>query len=203
MLIRPERVIQWMNVIRQTEGDTQFRVLENFWGSQISSKGWMIDTIQDILTPKSGVAYIMGGWYGLSAQFLTDNFSQLSVVSVDIDPHAELFGMMLSKFNNTIDPNITFKTSNMETFSDYANASIIINTSTEHLTQDSFDKWKSNLPENVPIVLQGNNLFNCDDHIRCSATLKEFKTMNKLSTYIMEGQLQCNPFTRWMTIGYR
>lgn len=203
MLIRPERIIQWMNVIRQTEKETQFRVLENFWGSQLTSKSWMIDTVKDVLTLNSGVAYIMGGWYGVSAQFVADNFSELRVVSVDVDPQAELFGMLMSKYNNSTDPNIQFKTASMERFTEYQNASIIINTSTEHITQESFNLWKNNLPENVPIVLQGNNLFNCDDHIRCSEDLDAFNEMNPLSKIVFTDDLLCDTFHRFMTIGYK
>jgi hypothetical protein len=203
MLIRPERIIQWMNVIRQTEKETQFRVLENFWGSQLTSKSWMIDTVKHVLTLNSGVAYIMGGWYGVSAQFVADNFSELRVVSVDVDPQAELFGMLMSKYNNSIDPNIQFKTASMERFTEYQNASIIINTSTEHITQESFNLWKNNLPEDVPIVLQGNNLFNCDDHIRCSEDLDAFNEMNPLSKIVFTDDLLCDTFHRFMTIGYK
>ena len=204
MLIRPERVVQWMNLVRQTSEDTQYRVLENFWGSQISSKCWMIDSIKQHLQLSPGLAYIMGGWYGVSAQFMSDNFPILdSVVSVDVDPQAELFGTLLSKINDNNDYNILFKTSDMESFTNYFQASIIINTSTEHITQKVFDTWRDNLPENVPIVLQGNNLFNCEDHIRCSTSLEAFNESNFLSKIIYTDSLLCGDFYRFMTIGYK
>lgn len=203
MLIKPERVIQWMNVIRQTEGDTQHRILENFWGSQLSSKSWMIDVMKSKLKLTSGTAYIMGGWYGVSAQFIRDNYSEINIVSIDVDPQAELFGTLLSKTKDILDEKITFKTANMESFTDYNDSVIIINTSTEHLTQECFEEWKNNLPDNVPIILQGNNLFNCDDHIRCSTDLKNFNDMNPLSKILFTDYLLCDTFYRFMTIGYK
>ena len=50
--IRPERVVQWMNVLRSYQHDIplQYRLLENFWESQIKSKVWLniIDSYEKI-----------------------------------------------------------------------------------------------------------------------------------------------------------
>ena len=44
-MLSHERVIQWMNVIRKTTGASQYRILENFWASQLNSKVWMVRNI--------------------------------------------------------------------------------------------------------------------------------------------------------------
>jgi len=81
------------------------------------------------------------------------------------------------------------------------NASLIINTSTEHVSQNTFDTWLNNMPANVPIILQGNNFFSCEEHIRCTDTLNEFTKINKLDTIIYSGELDCIQFKRFMIIG--
>jgi hypothetical protein len=175
-----------MNVIRQTEGTTQFRVLEIFWESQVTSKVWLIKTLLDKLKihknetwKLEGTVYVMGGWYGLMAQLLMDTFPKIKIISIDADSNCEFFGVWLSQPDND---RIQFKTQNMLDIIEYPNASLIINTSAEHMTQEEYEKWYSNLPENVTIVIQSNNLFGCDNHIRCSNDLLEFGNMNLIKS---------------------
>jgi len=73
--ISSDRIIQWMNVIRDTSGTDQFRLLENFWASQLRSKAWLINTVKMLDLPQDGNAYVFGGWYGILASLILDNFN--------------------------------------------------------------------------------------------------------------------------------
>ena len=220
-MLSHERVIQWMNVIRKTTGASQYRILENFWASQLNSKVWMVRNILKNLNIGAGKIYIMGGWYGLSAQLLVDHIPNTIAVSIDADPQSKLYGTLLASNTPSRDipagtlfslddfsdryggESIKFIIGDMETYDKYDDAVLIVNTSVEHVEQHVFDSWIKNVPENVPVVLQGNNFFTCNDHIRCSTDIDEFKKMNPLGTIIFSDKLDCNDFYRFMTIGYR
>lgn len=199
--INSEVLIKWMNVIRNTDGDTQYRLLENFWGSQIRSKAWLVNELKQLFPEINGNVYIFGGWYGVLAQLVHDNFSSInSIYSIDNDFTCVQKGYMLCSNPEKI----IFVCSNMEDYTTYVNPGLIINTSTEHVSQEIFDSWKSKLPINTPIVLQGNNLFDCDDHIRCHNNLDEFNLYNQLDKIFFTDELLCDyHFKRFMTIGYK
>ena len=185
-----------MNVIRDTSGTDQYRLLENFWASQLRSKAWLINTIKMLDLPQDGNVYIFGGWYGVLASLIKDNFDYDAVYSIDIDAECEITGKLL-------DNRIKFVVSDMTniTKEEIINTSLIINTSTEHISQNTFDTWLNNMPDNVPIILQGNNYFSCEEHVRCSIDLEDFKKMNFLDVIHYEGELDCTQFTRYMIIG--
>jgi hypothetical protein len=196
--ISSDRIIQWMNVIRETSGSEQYRLLENFWASQLRSKAWLINTIKMLDLPQHGNVYIFGGWYGILASLIKDNFDYNVVHSIDIDSKCKVIGELL-------DSRIKFVTSDMIyiTKEEIINASLIINTSTEHVSQNIFDTWLNNMPNNVPIILQGNNFFSCKEHIRCTSSLDDFLVNSNLDKIIYMGSLDCEQFNRFMVIGYK
>lgn len=196
-MLQTNRVIQWMNVIRQCEGKTQYRILESFWESQLTSKQWIVDTLKQKNILTNGHVYIFGGWFGVLGGMLLDEFTGIrKVYSVDIDPAVKKLGEQLN-------PDVIFATSDMQEFTLDEQPALIINTSTEHITQSVYETWLQRIPKRVPIILQGNNYFSCEEHVRCSQGLNEFKKMNPLDSIIYEGQLDCKQFMRYMTIGYR
>ena len=197
-MISTERVINWMNVIRETTDKEQYRILESFWESQLKSKQWIIDTIKKENISCSNSVYIFGGWFGVLGGMLRDNFKDIeNIYSVDVDPYVGVIGKKLN-------PDVIFITGDMQDFKYTENLpTLIINTSTEHITQSVFDSWLKNIPQSIPVTLQGNNYFSCTEHIRCTTDLNDFKSINKLDTILYEGELDCTQFTRYMTIGYK
>jgi hypothetical protein len=201
--IPPDRIVQWMNVIRNHQHDipTQYRVLENFWESQIKSKIWLIENIINFRQNKKfSSVYIFGGWYGILAQLISDNIPNTTIYSIDQDPHCAIIGKQLCENQS----NIHFVTEKMENFSQYSNVdenSLFINTSVEHLTQNIYDTWYNNIPKGSQIILQGNNFFECPEHVRCSKTIDDFIDISKLHKIEMTGTLDCKQFNRFMVIG--
>jgi hypothetical protein len=196
-MIKTERVVQWMNFVRQTSGELQYRVLESFWSSQLKSKQWLIENINHHQINCSGNVYIFGGWFGVLGGLIIDSSEGKSTVySIDVDPTTELIGKQLN-------PDVNFIVNDMQNFTINKNPVLIINTSTEHVTQEVYDKWFSKLPNNVPIILQGNNFFSCPEHIRCSTNLEDFNNKNPLQKVVYTGELNCVQFIRYMTIGYK
>jgi hypothetical protein len=201
-MITHERVIQWMNVVREEmNSPEQYRVLENFWESQLRSKMWLIEQVNThcLLFPGSHI-YIFGGWYGVLGQLLYEAIPGVRVTSVDKDAKCMIFGERLK----LPDDDIEFITADMQHFTEYSpDTRLVINTSTEHVSQDTFDAWLSHVPHNVNVVLQGNNFFSCEEHVRCAPSLDAFQQINKLDVVKFAGHLDCTQFTRYMTIGYK
>jgi hypothetical protein len=196
-MISSARIVQWMNVIRETQGDEQYRILESFWESQITSKQWVIDAVNSMNVPCYGAVYVFGGWFGVLGGMLRDAFKHIhTVYSIDLDSNAKRIGERLN-------PDVTFITSDMKDFVFSETPSLVINTSTEHITQATFDAWMNQIPKLTPIVLQGNNFFSCSEHVRCSNNIDEFKKMNYLTLTKYADELDCKQFTRYMTIGYK
>jgi hypothetical protein len=194
-MINENRLIQWMNTIRNHSGTIQYRILESFWGSQIRSKTWLIKMAleKNIL---NGPIYIFGGWYGVLGGMIADNTIDEKIYSIDLDESTEAIG-------NQLNPDINFVIQDMKNFEFNEMPRLIINTSTEHISQETYDIWFSKLPATVPIILQNNNFFSCEEHIRCSSDLEQFKKDNYLDSFIFEGTLDCNEFNRYMTIGFK
>jgi hypothetical protein len=79
-------------------------------------------------------------------------------------------------------------------------ADVIINTSCEHISQEDYDTWLSNLPMERIIVLQSTN-FNIDEHIRPTRSLEEFEHQSHLSNILFKGELELINYNRFMIIG--
>jgi len=191
------RVVQWMNVIRQHKGYEQYRILESFWESQLLSKQWIIDILNKQNISCYGTVYIFGGWFGVLGGMLFDAFKDITkIYSIDIDSNAKIIGEQLN-------PDIDFITADMQLFTFEEIPTLIINTSTEHISQEVYDSWLKNIPSHVPVILQGNNYFSCTEHIRSTMNITDFKNNNRLDVIQYEGELDCKQFTRYMTIGHK
>lgn len=193
--VSSDRLIQWMNVIRQTNGNQRDRILESFWISQVYSKAWLVNILKELNIPIEKNVYIFGGWYGVLGSLIKDTFD-CNIFSIDIDPWCQSIG-------GKMDDRINFITSDMSKFTDIENVDLIINTSTEHISQETFNTWLSNMPSNVPIVLQGNDYFECTEHVRSSKDLQDFIDQNKLGNTVFSGEINCGNFNRYMLIGYK
>lgn len=218
--ITEDRFIHWMTVIRNTKNSKlRYDLLEAFWGSQIKSKGWMIEEIKNVYKAnpeleKAGVACVFGGWHGLAAMYIIDNLPNIKkVYSIDKDEKCADQGSMLTNY----DPRIIFLTQDMTEIDEffYYNfkttykdreiqeiTALIVNTSTEHITQEDFNTWISNIPEETLVCLQGNNFSDLDEHIRTAGDIDSFLEKNKMDKVLYSGELDCVQFTRFMEIGY-
>jgi hypothetical protein len=199
--ISSDDLITWMNVIRLQTGKTQYRILENFWESQIKSKEWMIRELKNIVKNQHlETTYIFGGWFGMLGSLLFCNLNCGKIYSIDLDEECSIIG-------NLLNPKNIFITDDMKKFTYYENPSLIINTSTEHVTQNVYDEWYKNVPQQSLLVLQGNSFFESEEHVRCCDSIEKFKEMNPLSEYLYSGELLCpgpnQYYKRFMTIGYK
>ena len=185
--------MKWMEYIRNNP-DNAYRFSENFWSSQIESKKWLLECIpEDAYT-----ICIFGGWYGILAQFIADKFPDSYIVTTDLDPSTEEVFYQI----NTSD-NIYHKTWDMrDGIPNSLCPDLVINTSSEHVTQEVYDAWWHSIPSGTKYIVQGNNLEN-PEHVRLASNLEEFLTINNIKEPQYAGMLKCGHFYRFMATGVK
>ena len=81
---------------------------------------------------------------------------------------------------------------------------LIINTSCEHIDDNTYSIWLSYVPSNTLVVLQSNNMFRVKDHINCVNSLDEFELKCGLSKIEFADQIEFdNGDKRFMIMGYK
>lgn len=185
--------MKWMEYIRNNP-ENAYRFSENFWSSQIESKKWLLECIPE----DAGTICIFGGWYGILAQFIADKFPDSYIVTTDIDPNCEKVFYQI----NTSD-NIYHKTWDMrDGIPNSLCPDLVINTSSEHVTQEVYDAWWDSIPSATKYIIQGNNLEN-PEHVRLADNLEEFLKLNRIEEPEYAGMLKCGHFYRYMAVGYK
>lgn len=169
LLTSTETISSWFNYIRENPEDKRF--LECFWDTQLSSKEKVLDQYPVFF--HSGPCYVFGGWYGLLPHLLIDNKYVKKVYSIDIDPECERVGNIYFRKEK-----LEYVTADMKDFVYSENPDVVINTSTEHVDQETFDIWYENIPRRTFIIMQGNDL-EIPEHIRPFKNLEEFLTLNR------------------------
>jgi len=186
----------WFNYMRENPDDRRF--LECFWDTQLQSKERVIELYPEFL---HGPCYIFGGWYGVLAKMIEDNRFVSDVNSIDVDAKCEEVGnkYFSSQFVN-------FITADMKNFSYDKDPDVVINTSTEHVDQETFDSWYNNIPDGTFVIMQGNNLI-IPEHIRPFNNLDDFVMRNKCSvTHAEEMELpgpNNTTYKRFTVTGYK
>jgi hypothetical protein len=197
MKVDIQDVLFWMDAIRNS--DDQYRTLESFWKGQINSKVWLAKELYSII-PKTTLndIVIYGGWNGVLASILFNSRLPLnSITSVDIDPVCKDIACTVNR-RYEIERKFNAVTADMCKYTQPAD--IVINTSCEHITQEQYEQWLSNQPDDALFVVQSNNYFELDEHIRCATDIDDFMRMSKIKPY-WRGEFETPKYTRYMIIG--
>ena len=197
MKIDIQDVLFWMDAIRNS--DDRYRTLESFWKGQVNSKVWLATELYNTIskTKQNSIA-IYGGWNGVLASILFNSRLPLNrITSVDIDPVCEDIANTVNK-RYEMQGKFNAVTADMCEYT--TNADVVINTSCEHITQEQYVTWLDNQPDDALIVLQSNNYFTHDEHVRCAIDLTDFTRMSKLKPFY-RGTLDMPKYDRYMIIG--
>lgn len=197
---------QWINAIRDIDDHAQrTRALDALWYGQLASKGWLVNHLKDYVMPNAPVnVYIFGGWIGILANMIlqSPDMDVKKVRSIDIDPWCEPIADKVNKWHEMNDWRFKAVTADMLTYEYQSDIrpDIVINTSSEHVTQEVYQDWYDNIPSGTLVVVQGNDYFDCDEHIRCSRNLEEFKRQNFVSCEYYSGEISTAVYKRFMAI---
>jgi hypothetical protein len=195
MQIDTEHLHYWMQAIRQSEDP--MRTMDAFWSGQLKSKEWLIKNLRNNINKFVSID-IHGGWVGVLASMLFQSDIPIrDICSVDIDPSCESIASMMNKKEEMVGK---FRAVTADMCSIHSNADIIINTSCEHITQHQYDQWLSNQSDTALFVIQSNNYFELEEHIRCSIDLDDFVRMSSIKPY-WRGEFKTLNYTRYMIIG--
>ena len=199
----------WMTFVRENPEHTH-RFTECFYPSQMISKTYALDLLKDTMGNWGEIherqIYVFGGWYGIFSQLLVHRFRAIEVYNIDIDPECEKVFNLLPVDGRK---NIKHITADMAEFEYPTKPDVVMNTSTEHVTQDVYDTWWDNIPSGTKYLIQGNNFFECEEHIRCAESLDEFVYMNHADSALVKREVNVgmrpdgSPFYRYMVLGER
>lgn len=198
MKVDIQDVLFWMDAIRNSED--RYRTLESFWKGQVNSKIWLINNLETV-TVKQIDRYkiaIYGGWNGVLASLLfNSNIPIDHITSIDIDPVCEEIATTVNK-QQEIQGQFSAVTADMCKYT--IPADIIINTSCEHVTQEQYENWLDLQPDNAIFVIQSNNYFDLEEHIRCATDIDDFMRMSEIKPF-WRGEFETPKYTRYMIIG--
>lgn len=198
MKIDIEHILFWMDAIRNS--NNRYRTLESFWKGQIKSKIWLIDNLMSHVSSIDNNIVINGGWNGVLASLLFQSSIQVNrIISIDIDAQCEEIATTMNMIEHTSGK---FKslTCSMDEYQYEFFPDIVINTSCEHITQDVYNLWLSKIPKGSIIVLQSNDYFQLDEHIRCSENIDHFIKQSNIKV-LSSNTLKLPKYNRFMLIG--
>ena len=196
MKVELEDVLFWMDAIRDSED--RYRTLESFWKGQVRSKQWLVERVEELNLYGDQTIAIYGGWNGvLASLFFNSNMGIDHITSVDIDPLCEKTAFTINKNYEMAGK---FKAVTADMVNHTVMADIVVNTSCEHITQEQYDQWLSNQHDDAIIILQSNNYFALEEHIRCSTDIEDFVNMSHIRPS-WKGTFDTPMYQRHMLIG--
>ncbi len=193
-----EQIIHWMDGIRENPD-----MVNCFWASQIHSKEWLCDWVKSYL-PSANRIIVFGSWYGVLADMLQIKLPNSQIMCVDKDHKPLLWSAKKH----------AYWLGEMQYFEYETNVDLVINTSTEHMTQWEYDTWYNNIPVNTYFVVQGNNDSREKDPVRRCNGVTEFREkpniVNCLHSGVLEyegpwDKIENRPtvYERYMAIGFK
>jgi hypothetical protein len=196
MKVELDDVMYWMDAIRNSED--KYRTLESFWKGQLNSKVWLVDNLRKIQNEKWNDITIHGGWNGVLASLIFNSEIKVDkILSIDIDPECEKPARTVNK-RYFREGRFAAITCDMCDF-DYQ-ADVVINTSCEHITQEQYVLWLSKQSKNSIIVLQSNDYFDHEEHVRCSKDVDQFIDQSGIIPLFAD-KLKTKKYDRFMIIG--
>jgi hypothetical protein len=200
MEIKKDRLAQWFDFVRYQNHRSKL-FSDCFFQSQLDSKEAVVNLVKDMSPSETETMYVFGGWYGILSQLLLDNVYMCDkIYTIDKDPYCE------SVVNFFEEPKIVAITDLVERFEYIEKPSLVINTITEHLTQDLYDQWWQKVPVGTKFIIQGNDFNEIDEHVRCPESLDEFISQCRLEDHMIEHKqtIDCGGyFNRWFVSGTR
>jgi hypothetical protein len=173
---------------------TEFR--DMFSEGQLRSKFWLVDELKKSKLPFRNLI-IVGSWFATLAFFIAQEFSEVKIKCLDIDPRCAEFFKALTDYT---DARFRMEAATGDLKNYTYTEDLVINTSCEHLTQ--MNSWLQSIPSKTVIVLQSSNLAGHDQHINCVNSKAEFE--DHVSPFVdikFAGELKLDMYSRFMIIG--
>lgn len=174
-----------------------------FSKSQVLSKTWMAETLNKFKQQYDNIV-ILGGWFGQHYWYLDSfKFNKLYNIDLDADTLAKSVNIMgagdryityAADVNQVITPTGTIVVQDQQ-----IDADLIINTSSEHMTTEWFDR----LPLGQSVLLQSNDMLGMVGHINCVENLEQLKNKYQMRQVLFSGELSLSKGKRFMLYGIK
>jgi hypothetical protein len=190
--------------------------------SQVQSKIWLVTELAKIKTDFKNIL-ILAGWYGQLIKYFNNiTFDKIKNVELDRTAclisdavinlkliqdykvksvYADINELILTKKGYELQIE-NFKNLEQQKFSERFLPDLIINTSSEHMSEEWFNTVRFKELESDPIVvIQSNNLFDIEEHVNCVHSIVHMKKKFPMREILYEGELQLQGYKRMMLIG--
>ena len=169
-------------------------LIDMFHTNQMISKYEIMKAISTFDISNLNVLYI-GSWMGYLTHFLCNDFN-CKVFEIDLDPRCKPVSEKFNSENKNYMGHLTVDANqcNKDFYSDF---DVVINLSTEHMSDD----WFKKLNTGTKVAIQCNNFDSLEDHNHCVYCLKELKQRFKLSNTLFESTLKCTVYDRYTLVG--
>lgn len=192
-----------------------------FSRSQIKSKIWLVQELAHVQAHYKQVA-VLAGWFGQIKSIYEQQlaYGKMRVVELDrsaceisdhvfnasnLEDHkvkavcADINQLTLHK-NGYEWPVENFKEST--SYTEKFLPDLIVNTSSEHMTEEWFHQLRFKQLDSDPIVaIQSNNLFDIPEHVNCVHSVDHMKKKFPMREVLFAGELQLKGYKRVMLIG--
>lgn len=220
-----EKILNAIHMYERNGGDISV-LNDAFSRSQVRSKIWLIDELDKIrLTLKNTSYYnvaIFAGWFGQIFNIYDKKLTFRKMRIIELDKAAcetSDYVFNLSNLENykvkSVNANINHLTLHkngyewsVENFKEDTKYNekflpdLIINTSSEHMTEEWYNQIRFKEMESNPIVaIQSNNMFDGEGHINCVHSIDHMKKKFPMKEVLFEGELQLKGYKRVMLIG--
>tara|TARA_Y100000114_G_scaffold134747_1_gene135139 strand:- start:327 stop:941 length:615 start_codon:yes stop_codon:yes gene_type:complete len=182
------------------EGADMFRIkdiIHSLSKNQTESKKWLAYELCKLYGYDSGNILIIGGWYGLMANYLRKKFPEpgMNITSIDMDPECQNIAWKL--FPDIDSQFITAKAEDI----DISLYNVIVSTSVEHIEKQYWIDLVRNKNPDAWVCLQSNNYFDHPTHINCSYHTEHMIRYLNLDWVAYSGAINNHNFQRFMVIG--
>lgn len=203
------------------DGYNTEHLVDAFSRGQVKSKIWLATELAKI-SSKYKTAYILASWYGQLVNYMDIagihcdkiRLFDLDAEACDVSDNIFNFDKMSNSWQAKsvcMDLNDITWTKKGGTyhipdvdrpFDESTMPDLIINTSSEHMSDEWFFKIKfKELESNPIVVIQSNNLFDVPEHINCVYSVSHLKKKFPMKEILFEGEIQLKGYKRFMLIG--
>jgi len=159
---------------------------------QINSKIWLIDELKNLDTSFENTL-VIGGWLGLSSNWIMKNKISKNITNLDLDADAIKFSDELNKYVTGYNEGIV---EDITQFS-HNEYDLVINTSAEHMNEE----WFENIKLGTTVVIQTNDFHDLPEHINTVNDIDDMKSKFPMSNILFEGVKDVVRYNRYMLIG--
>jgi hypothetical protein len=167
-------------------------IRDAFRKKQIAGKAWLIENLLKTANQDSNIL-VIGSWLGFTSYCLYKK-GFCNITEIDIDDRVSEIAKHLNRVNNKFN-HITGDANDIE----MSKFDIIINTSTEHILNDT---WFKRIKDGSLVVLQSTD-YVADDHFNTCISDTDLCNKFPMNNILYQNTLNLDQYSRFMILGVK